>query len=84
MTMEAVIQYESWDPVLGHQLPVEDAGRLKLLRALERGDSSSYSLCGAPGDSLYPHPVCLHARVCVRGALEKNTKGENVKRPSGQ
>lgn len=64
-TIEAVIQYESWDPVPGHQLPVEDTGLWKMLCALERDDT--YVLCGASGVSLCPHWVCLHARACVRG-----------------
>lgn len=32
-----------------------------------KGHISSYSFYGVPGDSLYPHWVCLHARVCVWG-----------------
>lgn len=36
MTRKATTQEESWDPGLGHQLPVKNTGLLKLFHVLER------------------------------------------------
>lgn len=70
-----MIQYESRDPRLGLRLPVKNARLLKLSPVWKRrGDISNNSLCGTPGDSLYPHRVCLHARY-VRGRFIVDVEG---------